>query len=124
MGGKMGGMMGGMMGGGAASTLLTLVFLAVLVGGAIWFFRNRKQEGSSLTDRLFPRGTRGTDAALQVLQERFARGEMTRAEYDETGAVLRGGTPPTPRASTSRGPQHVEDSRVEPTRTTTDVNTP
>ena len=35
-----------------------------------------------------------SSSALQVLEERYARGEITREEYFERRAVLSGGTPP------------------------------
>lgn len=41
-------------------------------------------------------GWHGSSTALQVLEERYARGEITREEFLERRSVLAGGPPPPP----------------------------
>jgi putative membrane protein len=64
---------------GFGTGLVWLVFLAVVVAGIVLALR-----GSS--DRAIDRG-RGKNA-LDVLEERFARGEIDRDEYEERRRVL------------------------------------
>lgn len=56
-----------------------------------------------IVTRLFPRrrdGASGSanrrDPAVEILRERFARGEVTTEEYLRSLRILRGGTPPGP----------------------------
>jgi putative membrane protein len=47
-----------------------------------------------ITRRLGPEGSRGGgDEALRILEERFARGEIDREEFEERRRTLRGGPP-------------------------------
>ena len=78
--------------GGAGMMLGMVIFWVVVVGMALW-----------LLSRLFP-GTReqsggqqsptsaivsgGSGRALDILNERYARGEITRAEYEEVRHAL------------------------------------
>lgn len=88
-GGMMGwGMMGpGMMGWGGYSYspwwgVLMLLFSALVIGGIVliilWLVRRT------------PSGTAGADAdrALQILRERYARGEITQEQYDQMRRAL------------------------------------
>ncbi len=84
--GMMGGdMMDGMMGGGMWSWLLWsvlfLVVLAAVVIASIFFVRSVWRKGES--------GGAPGGRALEILQERYARGEIDRDEYDEKREHLR-----------------------------------
>ena len=67
--------MGPMM--GWAWLLVWLVFLAVLVVGIVFLVR-------SLPDR----DDRSASRAMAILEERFARGEIDREEFDERRTAL------------------------------------
>ncbi len=69
-----------MMGFGGFGFLFMLVFFIVIIGLAVW-----------MVSALFPRGHEGFDAscprsgeetALDILKKRYARGEITKAEYE------------------------------------------
>ena len=65
---------------------MSLVFLALIVGGIVFAVRSFSQ------DR--PSGERPEDdRALELLNERFARGEIEEVEYTERRRILTGGTP-------------------------------
>lgn len=67
-----------------------LFFLLLLVGGAIWFIRRRKAGGHG--------GRHHHGSPMRTLQDRFARGEIDRAEFAHRRAVLDGDEviPPAP----------------------------
>lgn len=67
--------MGPMM--GWAMMLAWLLFLVVLVVGAVFLVRG-----------LFDRGGRGSSSALGILEDRFARGEIDREEFEERRRTL------------------------------------
>lgn len=69
-----GGMMGGMM---LWSLLSTLAVIALVVGGVVLLVR-------ALAPQRFGRSS----GALAILQERFARGEIDREEYQERSRLL------------------------------------
>lgn len=50
------------------------------------------------------RGGRSTSSGVAVLEERYARGEITRDEYLERRAVLLGESPPSPGTESGPGP--------------------
>jgi putative membrane protein len=82
-GGMMGGFGDGMGGlglsGGLLGTLLTIGVLVGLVFLGIWLWRKYgASEGAGPSIR--PSGSRQT-SALDILQARYARGELTRKEY-------------------------------------------
>ncbi|HHS97004.1 MAG TPA: hypothetical protein ENK08_03770 [Chloroflexi bacterium] len=56
------------------------LFLALVVGGLVFLLRQA-------TGTRSPTG-RGDGAALRILDERFARGEIGREEYERIRAVL------------------------------------
>lgn len=82
-GGMMGGYGGGMGGlglfGGLLGTLLTIGVLVGLVFLGIWLWRRLSASGgaSSWTQP----SVAGQTSALDILQARYARGELTREEY-------------------------------------------
>lgn len=55
--------------------LLPILFLVLVVLGIVWLVRNAS-DGE--TER-----TRSRDQALSILRERYARGEITREEFDQ-----------------------------------------
>jgi putative membrane protein len=76
-----GDMMNGMMGGGAFMWLwaiFAVLVLALLVVGVVWLVRTLAGPSS------------GTSAAQQELDQRYARGELTREEYLQRRADLEG----------------------------------
>ena len=73
-----GGMMGGMMGGSMMAPLLFWTLLLVAVVGI----------GVVLLTRVLKPGTSGAGIAVQILLERFARGEIDREEYEERRRML------------------------------------
>ncbi|MGH8958957.1 MAG: SHOCT domain-containing protein [Acidimicrobiia bacterium] len=72
-------MMDHMMGWGSALALWLLVLLAI-VAGVVWLVR-------TLVDR--PAQTGSTNSAIRILEERFARGEIDPAEFEERRRTLR-----------------------------------
>ncbi len=77
------GMEWGAMGGGGwvVMTVLMLAFWALVGGGLVVLFRNRRPAGSDSA------ATPGRSAE-NVLDERFARGEIDEQEYHARRAVL------------------------------------
>jgi putative membrane protein len=79
-------MMGMGFGLGWIGLILMLVFLVVVIGLAVWLLSN-----------LFPRAKETlktsvkdqTETPMEVLKRRYARGEISRAEFDEMQEVLR-----------------------------------
>lgn len=71
--------MDGMMGCGAMA-LLWLLFAVLLVVGVVVLVR-------ALTDRGVATGSRGS-SAMEILEERFARGEIDRDEFEERRRAL------------------------------------
>jgi putative membrane protein len=79
-----GGMMDGMMGGGAFMwfwAVFALLVLALLVVGVVWLVRTLAGAGPAST----------LSTARQELDLRYARGELTREEYQQRRADLQGG---------------------------------
>ncbi|WP_254666379.1 SHOCT domain-containing protein [Humibacillus sp. DSM 29435] len=62
-------------------TVLMLAFWALVVGGVVALFRNRRPAGPDS-------GTTPGRSAENVLDERFARGEIDEQEYHARRAVL------------------------------------
>jgi uncharacterized membrane protein len=95
MGGMIGGFGGGMTGLGLFSGLLSLVFsiglVVVLVLLGVWLWQKvsptlRQAQSTALNSRTTAQpltGTRsgGSQSAREILQIRYARGELTREEY-------------------------------------------
>ncbi len=77
----------GMMGMGLMMLLITLVFLALIVGGVYLLVRALRGEphrsGYDGPDQTPPRSN-----ALSILEERYARGEIDREEFEERRRAL------------------------------------
>ncbi len=73
-------------GGGSAfgMILISLLFLALIIVGVVFVVRSFS-EGGRTPPR--PEGNR----ALDILDERFARGELDQQEYEERRRILTGG---------------------------------
>lgn len=74
-------MMNGMMGCGAAA-VLWLLFAALLVVGLVVLVRALTERGG------WSGSSRSGSSALQILEERFARGEIDRDEFEERRRAL------------------------------------
>jgi len=71
---------GGMMGGSMMGPMLLWILLLVALLGI----------GVVLLVRFLTTGTSGAATAMQILQERFARGEIDREEYEQRRNILVG----------------------------------
>jgi putative membrane protein len=79
-----GGMMDGMMGGGAVMwlwALFAVLVLVLLVVGVVWLVRTLTSPGTGSA----------TSTARQELDLRYARGELSREDYQQRRADLEGG---------------------------------
>lgn len=77
----MGGQFGGMMGGGWFVWLLLLALLVILGVWAVRSFSTSAGRTGGIERREPPRTDRETP--LEILQNRYARGEITREEYEQ-----------------------------------------
>lgn len=66
---------------GLGMMLMMLLFLALIVVGIVFVVRSFSDGG-----RMAPRS--GSNRALDILDERFARGELDRDEYEERRRTL------------------------------------
>ncbi len=64
--------------------LISLLFVALIVVGAVFFVRSFSGGGGTGPQQ---QGSR----ALDILDERFARGEIDQEEYEERRRILTGG---------------------------------
>ena len=76
-----------MMGFGFIGLFLMLLFWGVLIAGAIWVIRALFPGGGASGPVLPGRDARG---ARQILDERYARGELTREQYEQMKRDLEG----------------------------------
>lgn len=76
------GPMGGGWGGHGLGFVWMLLFWALVVAAVFFLVRALASGGSRPNER---------DRALEILEERFARGELTREEFEEKRQVLRDG---------------------------------
>jgi len=65
--------------------LIPVLFLALVVVGAVLLIRSFSQGGGRARE---PQGNR----ALDILDQRFARGEIDQKEYEERRRILTGGS--------------------------------
>jgi putative membrane protein len=81
MGYGWGGWMGpGMMGGfGLGWGILMLIFWAAVVGGIVLLVLRLAGQNPATA----PDGSRAEDRALEILRERYARGEITKEQFDQ-----------------------------------------
>ncbi len=70
-----------------------LVFFGILAWVVVSIFRQRDQHGVGVTQ---PPPAAGSDVALRILDERFARGEIEVDEYTRRRDLLRGAGPSAP----------------------------
>ena len=79
-----------MMGGGWLIGLAVLVLFLLLIGGGIalvaWFMGQQGSQKASLGPA---QGPRREDEALEILRQRYARGEIDREEFERMREDLR-----------------------------------
>ena len=81
-------------GGGLIGLLVFAVFVVLVVWGIAWIVRrDSPRYGAPAAPPSVPSAPRA-DAALQILRERFARGEISEAEYRSASRVLGAAEPP------------------------------
>ena len=61
--------------------LFMIVFWTLVVGGVVWLLRNKGHQHQEPT-------APGESAARRILDERFARGELTEEEYRQRRELL------------------------------------
>ena len=76
----------GLWAGGGLLWLLVVVLVVVGIVGLILYLTRASRHAASLTAPPTP----PADSALQILRERFARGEIDQAEYEERRRALGG----------------------------------
>ncbi len=78
-------MMGMGLGLGGLGLIIMLVFLVVVIALAVWLVSNLFPRATAT----FKRSNSGQhESSLEILKQRFARGEISRVEYDEMHEVL------------------------------------
>lgn len=70
-------------------SLMMLLFWAVLIGGIVWVARARRRPDDD-TSRADGSGLPGRSTARDILDERYARGELSDEEYRARRDVLSG----------------------------------
>jgi len=72
---------------GGLGLIFMLVFWVAIIGLAVWFVGNLFPRVTSGTSRQAPppaeRYTPPTESPLDILKKRYARGEITKTEYEE-----------------------------------------
>ena len=78
-----------MMGFGGLGLLFMLFFFAIIIGLAVWFVsvlfpRAGRSQEYTLPQNQHPSAssTRAQGSAVDILKQRYARGEITKAEYE------------------------------------------
>jgi uncharacterized membrane protein len=81
-------------GGGLVGPLVVAAFVVLVVLGIAWILRrDSPRYGAPPSPPSVPQPPRA-DTALQILRERFARGEISEAEYRSASRVLGAPEPP------------------------------
>ena len=75
-------MMGMGFGLGGFGLIIMLIFWVVIIGLAVWFLSTLFPRATNQASNTSPQAGR-TESPLEVLQRRYARGEITKAEYEE-----------------------------------------
>ncbi len=90
--------------GGARGPRILFPLLMLLLFGLVIGWLIRRRRGGSLRGHAY-------GSPMQTLQERFARGEIDRAEFEHRKAVLVGAdvVPPAPDSSTPSEPEEFTD---------------
>lgn len=70
--------------------LLSLVFLVIIIVAAIWLIATVARGGSAVNPRLMPPAAPAGQAPLDILQMRYARGEITKEQYEQMKRDLGG----------------------------------
>lgn len=73
---------------GGGMLLLWLLPILLLVLGGMWLFNNSSSNRSGGTNA-FNQDRREEKGAVEILQERYARGEISRKEYEEMRQTLK-----------------------------------
>ncbi len=84
------GFMGTAVVGGISSFMVTLLWVAVALM-IVWMILAATQKPSGTGSQMTRPVTVGADPAVQIVRDRFARGEIDRAEYERlvTGLLFR-----------------------------------
>jgi uncharacterized membrane protein len=85
--------------GGPLHVIVFLLLLALLVAGAVWLVRYFSRGGlapAAAGPALMPSGSAGPDPAVAALRMRYAKGEVSREDFQHAMEDLVGeDTPPT-----------------------------
>jgi len=72
---------------GGLGLIFMLVFWVAIIGVAVWFvaqlFPRATAAGRTMAPPPVERYTPPTESPLDILKKRYARGEITKAEYEE-----------------------------------------
>ena len=60
-----------------------LVFVCLIIGGAVWFVQSRSREESRLGS-----GPTATETPLEILKRRYASGEVTKEQLEDMRRTL------------------------------------
>jgi putative membrane protein len=78
-----------MMGGWIIGGLLMLLFWGAVIGVIVWIVRELSRPRAGRSDQVNAPPVQYDDRALQIAQERYARGEISREQYEEIRQTLR-----------------------------------
>ncbi len=70
--------------------LLSVVFLVIIIVAAIWLIAMIARGGSVVNPRLIPPAAPAGQTPLDILQMRYARGEITKEQYEQMKRDLGG----------------------------------
>lgn len=88
-------------GGWLVGLLVFAAFVVLIAWGIAWILRGDTRYRGAPPPPTMPPPPPRADPALQILRERFARGEISESEYAAASRVL-GGPEPPPAAGTDR----------------------